>query len=204
MNTKQLLGLSFLVLLVACRHEVLVPSPVDAVNPLMGTASTFAFSHGNTYPAVAVPWGMNFWSPQTGENGSGWMYAYADSLLRGFRQTHQSSPWINDYGTFSIMPLSGDLKLDDKERGVRFSHAAEQASPHVYRVVFDNGMTTALTATSRGAVMEVTWPENEGQYIVVDAYGHGGTVRVDSINRRVYGVSRYNNGGVPDNFGNYF
>lgn len=204
MNTKQLLGLSFLVLLVACRHEVLVPSPVDAVNPLMGTASTFAFSHGNTYPAVAVPWGMNFWSPQTGENGGGWMYTYADSLLRGFRQTHQPSPWINDYGTFSIMPLSGDLKLDDKERGVRFSHAAEQASPHVYRVVFDNGMTTALTATSRGAVMEVTWPENEGQYIVVDAYGHGGTVRVDSINRRVYGVSRYNNGGVPDNFGNYF
>ena len=204
MNTKQLLGLSFLVLLVACRHEVLVPSPVNAVNPLMGTASTFAFSHGNTYPAVAVPWGMNFWSPQTGENGSGWMYAYADSLLRGFRQTHQPSPWINDYGTFSIMPLSGDLKLDDKERGVRFSHAAEQASPHVYRVVFDNGMTTALTATSRGAVMEVTWPENEGQYIVVDAYGHGGTVRVDSVNRCVYGVSRYNNGGVPDNFGNYF
>ena len=204
MNTKQLLGLSFLVLLVACRYEVLVPSPVDAVNPLMGTASTFAFSHGNTYPAVAVPWGMNFWSPQTGENGSGWMYAYADSQLRGFRQTHQPSPWINNYGTFSIMPLSGDLKLDDKERGVRFSHAAEQASPHVYRVAFDNGMTTALTATSRGAVMEVTWPENEGQYIVVDAYGHGGTVRVDSINRRVYGVSRYNNGGVPDNFGNYF
>ena len=204
MNTKQLLGLSFLVLLVACRHEVLVPSPVNAVNPLMGTASTFAFSHGNTYPAVAVPWGMNFWSPQTGENDSGWMYAYADSLLRGFRQTHQPSPWINDYGTFSIMPLSGDLKLDDKERGVRFSHAAGQASPHVYRVVFDNGMTTALTATSRGAVVEVTWPENEGQYIVVDAYGHGGTVRVDSINRRVYGVSRYNNGGVPDNFGNYF
>ena len=110
MNTKQLLGLSFLVLLVACRHEVLVPSPVNAVNPLMGTASTFAFSHGNTYPAVAVPWGMNFWSPQTGENGSGWMYAYADSLLRGFRQTNQPSPWINDYGTFSIMPLSGDLK----------------------------------------------------------------------------------------------
>lgn len=87
MNTKQLLGLGFLVLLVACRHEVLVPSPVDAVNPLMGTASTFAFSHGSTYPAVAVPWGMNFWSPQTGENGSGWMYAYADWCLARFAES---------------------------------------------------------------------------------------------------------------------
>lgn len=33
---------------------------VDYVNPLMGTESTFEFSHGNTYPAVAVPWGVNF------------------------------------------------------------------------------------------------------------------------------------------------
>ena len=49
---------------------------VDYVNPLMGTESTFEFSHGNTYPAVAVPWGVNFWTPQTGENRSGWIYAY--------------------------------------------------------------------------------------------------------------------------------
>ena len=111
-------------------------SPVDYVNPLMGTESTYAFSHGNTYPAVAVPWGMNFWSPQTGENGSGWMYTYTDSLIRGFRQTHQPSPWINDYGTFSIMPLSGVLKMDHKERGVPFSHIQEEAAPYSYSVTF--------------------------------------------------------------------
>lgn len=94
-------------LLTSCQQSKKTVEFVDYVNPLMGTESTFAFSHGNTYPAVAVPWGMNFWSPQTGENGSGWMYTYADSLMRGFRQTHQPSPWMNDYGTFSIMPLAG-------------------------------------------------------------------------------------------------
>lgn len=205
---KRLVFLFSLVLLLsACgRWEVgeSALSPVDTVNPLMGTASTFAFSHGNTYPAVAVPWGMNFWSPQTGENGSGWMYAYADSLLRGFRQTHQPSPWINDYGTFAIMPLSGELKMDDKERGVPFRHENEQAMPYSYRLALDNGVTTALAPTSRGMVMEVAWPETEGQYIVVDAYGQGGTVQADKEACRICGVSRYNNGGVPDNFGNYF
>lgn len=196
---------SLCLLLTACgQHMQQQPSPASLVNPLMGTSSTFEFSHGNTYPAVAVPWGMNFWSPQTGENGSGWMYMYTDSLIRGFRQTHQPSPWINDYGTFSIMPLLGKLMTDNKERGVPFSHANEQAAPHCYRVKFDNGVTTALSATSRGAVMEVTYPSDDAQYIVVDAYQHSGSVAVDKENNRIYGTTRYNNGGVPDNFGNHF
>ena len=110
-NFSTILIVGAALLLASCVQQKESFSPVDYVNPLMGTESTYAFSHGNTYPAVAVPWGMNFWSPQTGENGSGWMYTYTDSLIRGFRQTHQPSPWINDYGTFSIMPLSGVLNL---------------------------------------------------------------------------------------------
>lgn len=118
---------SLCLLLASCGHKMQTqPSPASFVNPLMGTSSTFAFSHGNTYPAVAVPWGMNFWSPQTGENGSGWMYMYTDSLIRGFRQTHQPSPWINDYGTFSIMPLLGKVIMDNKSRGVGFRHENEK------------------------------------------------------------------------------
>lgn len=198
---------SLALLLVSCgqqgRDEAEV-SPVEAVNPLMGTASTFKFSHGNTYPAVALPWGLHAWSPQTGENGTGWMYTYADTLWRGFRQTHQPSPWINDYGTFAVMPVRGVLQTSDRERGVRFRHENEQATPYSYRVCLDNGVTAALAPVEAGAVMEVSWPDTEAKYMVVDAYGHGGTVEVDSVGGRIYGVSRYNNGGVPDNFGNYF
>ena len=43
-----------------------VVDPVDLVNPLMGTASKPELSNGNTYPTIALPWGMNFWTPQTG------------------------------------------------------------------------------------------------------------------------------------------
>lgn len=195
----------FCLLCAACGQKTQTRSSlVSLVNPLMGTSSTFAFSHGNTYPAVAVPWGMNFWSPQTGENGSGWMYMYTDSLIRGFRQTHQPSPWINDYGTFSIMPLLGKVVMDNKSRGVSFRHENEIARPDYYQVEFDNGVTTALSATSRGAVFEVTYPSEEGQYIVVDAYQHGGTVALNVEQNYIYGSTRYNNGGVPDNFGNHF
>lgn len=191
-------------LFASCQQTKKTVEFVDYVNPLMGTESTFAFSHGNTYPAVAVPWGMNFWSPQTGENGSGWMYTYTDSLMRGFRQTHQPSPWINDYGTFSIMPLAGELKVSHKERLVPFSHQQEKSTPYNYSVIFDNGVQTSLSATSRGAVFEVTFPDKEDQYVVVDAYNSGGSMVIEPGNKLVKGVSRYNNGGVPDNFANYF
>ncbi len=178
-NFSTILIVGAALLLASCVQQKESFSPVDYVNPLMGTESTYAFSHGNTYPAVAVPWGMNFWSPQTGENGSGWMYTYTDSLIRGFRQTHQPSPWINDYGTFSIMPLSGVLKMDHKERGVPFSHIQEEAAPYSYSVTFANGLRTELSATSRGAVFEVTFPQDSAQYIVVDAY-NGGSWRISS------------------------
>ena len=75
----------------------------DYVNPLIGSQSTYQLSTGNTYPAIARPWGMNFWVPQTGKMGDGWVYTYTENKIRGFKQTHQPSPWINDYGQFSIM-----------------------------------------------------------------------------------------------------
>ena len=88
-------------------EKMRMEDPVDYVNPLMGTASTYELSTGNTYPAIALPWGMNFWTPQTGANGDGWTYTYSATKIRGLKQTHQPSPWINDYGQFAIMPVVG-------------------------------------------------------------------------------------------------
>ncbi len=85
-------------------------SLVDLVNILMGTDSKFSLSNGNTYPAIATPWGMNFWTPQTAKMGDGWAYKYDDETIRGIKQTHQPSPWINDYASFSLMAVSGELK----------------------------------------------------------------------------------------------
>ena len=177
---------------------------VDYVNPLMGTESTYSFSHGNTYPAVAVPWGLNFWSPQTGENRNGWMYASTDTIIRGFKQTHQPSPWINDYAVLSVMPLSGELKLNHKNRGVAFSHNNEEAHPYLYSVVMDNGVKVKLTASRTSSVMEVEYPSLDGQYFVIDAQHGGSKVDIDQMRRRVTGYVKNHNGGVPANFTNYY
>lgn len=179
-------------------------SPADSVNTLMGTASTYNFSHGNTYPAVTMPWGMNFWSAQTGENGSGWMYTYSENKIRGFRQTHQPSPWINDYGTFSIMPLSGDLQVDNRFRGREFSHDNEVAKPYLYQVRFNDGTQVKMTATERGAIFVVKFAEQKRQYLVLDAYKDGCGVWIDTLNNRISGYTKSNSGGVPANFANYF
>ena len=88
-----------------------ITGPVDYVSPLVGTQSKHALSTGNTYPAIALPWGMNFWVPQTGKMGDGWAYTYDADKIRGFKQTHQPSPWINDYGQFAIMPVTGKAAL---------------------------------------------------------------------------------------------
>lgn len=132
-----------------------VTDPADWVNPLMGTDSRPALSNGNTYPAIAVPWGMNFWTPQTGPMGSGWQYTYNPEAspksngsykIRGFKQTHQPSPWMNDYGQFSIMPVTGKLKFNQDDRASWFSHKAETAKPYYYSVYLaDADITTEIT-----------------------------------------------------------
>src|SRR5471030_1714015 len=99
-----------------------VHDPAAWVNPLMGTDSKYSLSNGNTYPAIEMPWGMNAWMPQTGKMGDGWAYQYGADKIRGFKQTHQPSPWINDYGQFAIMPVTGHLQFDEEKRASWFSH----------------------------------------------------------------------------------
>lgn len=177
----------------------------DYVNPLMGTQSTFELSTGNTYPAIARPWGMNFWTPQTGKMGDGWQYTYTANKIRGFKQTHQPSPWINDYGQFSIMPVVGKPEFDENKRASWFAHKGETAKPYYYKVYLaEHDVVTELTPTERAAMFRFTFPENEHSYVVVDAFDKVSSVKIDVANRRITGYSTRNSGGVPDNFRNYF
>lgn len=110
---------------------------VDYVNTLQGTNSKFELTHGNTYATTAYPWGMNFWTSQTGLVGDGWIYQHFKDSIRGFRQTHQCSSWTNDYGAFSIMPVVGALKVDQYGRAAYFSHEQEVAKPNYYKVCLE-------------------------------------------------------------------
>ncbi len=182
-----------------------VTDPVEYVNPLMGTASKPSLSNGNTYPAVAVPWGMNFWTPQTGNMGDGWAYTYDAEKIKGFKQTHQPSPWMNDYGQFSIMPVTGKMKFTQDERASWFSHKAEVSKPYYYSVYLaDADVTTELTPTERAAQFRFTFPKADSSFIVVDAFDKGSYIKIIPSERKIVGYStRYSRGPLP-NFKNYF
>ncbi|MDO4692086.1 MAG: GH92 family glycosyl hydrolase [Porphyromonadaceae bacterium] len=184
------------------------PSPVDLVNPLVGTLSSFELSSGNTYPVVSRPWGMNSWTPQTGRMGDGWQYTYTATKIRGFKQTHQPSPWINDYGQFALLPQVGEQPVfDEEQRASWFSHKAELARPYCYEVYLaDYDTRVRLAPSERAAVFEVDYPQTslpQQRWVLLDAFDSGSEIRqLDSCT--LVGFSRKNSGGVPDNFRNYF
>ena len=197
----------FLAALTACTaaQEPLVTDPADYVSTLVGTMSDFTLSTGNTYPATALPWGMNFWTPQTGRNGDGWAYTYGAHTIRGFKQTHQPSPWINDYGAFSLMPVRDVSKPGEEERASVFSHQSETAKPYYYGVYLaDHDIRAEIAPADRSAVLRFTFPESETSGVVIDAYAGGSYVKVLKDRRTVIGWCTNNHGGVEGDFKNWF
>ena len=191
--------------LMAHAIRVNLQNAVDFVNPLMGSDSDHGLSTGNTYPAIAMPWGMNFWVPQTGKMGDGWIYTYSARKIRGLKQTHQPSPWINDYGQFSLMPTVGKPIFDEEKRASWFSHKAEKATPYYYSVYLaDYDVTAEVCPTERAALMRFTFPKTDSAHVVIDAFDKGSYIRVIPAERKVVGYSTRNSGGVPDNFCNCF
>ncbi|MCR5435239.1 MAG: GH92 family glycosyl hydrolase [Bacteroidaceae bacterium] len=193
-------------LLFAATGSRAIDNPVQYVNPLVGSHSTPALSTGNTYPAIAVPWGMNFWSPQTGKMGNGWAYTYDADKIRGFKQTHQPSPWMNDYGMFNLMPEVGSEPVfDEEKRASWYSHKAETSTPYYYKVYLaDYDLVTEIAPTNRAAIFRFTYPEAEKAFLVVDAFDRGSYVKVIPGENKIVGYSTRNSGGVTRNFRNYF
>lgn len=198
-------------LLSACTNKpdtesiAVVTDPVSYVNTLVGSQSDSALSTGNTYPAIALPWGMNFWTPQTGKNGDGWAYTYTAKTIQGFKQTHQPSPWINDYGQFSLMPVTNFTTVDENLRASHFSHQAEKAHPYYYSVYLaDHDVLAEVTPTERAAMLRFTFPESNSSAVIIDAFDKGSELKLLEDNQTVTGYTTRNSGGVPANFKNYF
>jgi len=203
MKQKHLIaiGLSLVLTLPTTAKQL---TPVDYVNTLVGTESTHSLSTGNTYPATCMPWGMNFWTPQTGKMGDGWTYTYTAEKIRGIKQTHQPSPWINDYGQFAIMPETSKPIFDEDKRASWFSHKAEIATPYYYRTYLaDYDVVAEITPTSRAAIMRITFPESNS-YVVIDAFDKGSYIKIIPEKKMIVGYTSKSSGGVPNNFKNYF
>lgn len=179
--------------------------PVEWVNTLMGTDSKYDFSNGNTLPFVGYPWGMNLWTPQTAENGNGWQYSYSENKIRGFKQSHEPSPWINDFGVFSLMPVTGQAIFRQDKRESWFSHKSEVAKPYYYSVYLsDYDVTTEMTTTERAASFRFTFPKTDSAFIIVDAFKNASSIQIIPSQNKIIGYSTQNSGGVAKGFKNWF
>jgi predicted alpha-1,2-mannosidase len=176
---------------------------VAYANTLQGTHSEFALSRGNTYPATALPFGMHAWSAQTGRNGDGWKYQYQANTIRGFQQVHQCSPWVGDYAVFSLMPVAGELIVNEDMRAAEFSHVDEVARPDYYKVTFRNKVTTEISPTERGAHLRFSFPAKGPAYIVLDGYNAVSGVKIFPAERKITGYVT-NGRFIPKDFRNYF
>lgn len=203
---KRVIGLFCLVTTLHAATGVAAPADlVKLANPLQGTDSTHGFSHGNTFPAIAVPFPMNVWAPYTQPAKESFYYQYRQNQIRGIRQTHQPSPWIADYANFSLMPVFGKLVVLEDHRASEFRHETEVARPSYYSVRLDKWKATMeVTPTERAASFRFTFEESGDGYIVLDAFANGSSVEILPKENKVIGICRNNNGGVPNNFSNYF
>lgn len=204
---KNLLLTCTALLVVACAEAQFVNTvndPVEYINPLMGTDSKVELSNGNTYPAIGLPWGMNMWTPQTNLMGNGWQYQYGADKIRGFKQTHQPSPWMNDYGQFAIMPVTGK-RFSQEDRASWFSHKSEVAKPYYYSVYLaDHDITAEIAPTERAASFRFHYPQSDSSFVVVDAFNRGSYIKIIPAERKIIGYStRYSRGKMPG-FKNYF
>ncbi|MDN3546932.1 GH92 family glycosyl hydrolase [Mucilaginibacter aquaedulcis] len=176
---------------------------VKYVNTRQGTNTKFEFSYGNTYPATALPFGMNTWTAQTGKNGDGWKYQYFEHTIRGFQQSHQCSSWVNDYAVFSFMPVTGKLVVNEDARATAFKHENEVAQPSYYKVKLDNNITTEMTPTERGAHLRFTFPKGQSSYLVLDGYTKMSMVKIIPQEHKIIGWVN-NCRWAPQGFKNYF
>jgi len=187
MSSKHISLLSVLILSAVSVNAASLPDLVQYVNTLQGTHSNFGLSHGNTFPATAMPFAQHLWTPQTGKNGDGFKYLYDADEIRGFGQSHQCSPWVSDYAVYSFFPETDTLELDPDKRGAEFCHCSEVGLPHYYSVTFENGIRTEMAPTERGVHLRFTYPKKQDAYLIIDGYTGQSEIHVNPEKRQVTG-----------------
>jgi predicted alpha-1,2-mannosidase len=169
---------------------------------------------GQTLPAVLEPNGMTFWTPQTRDTEQKCVapYYYSDSLFQGFRGSH----WIvggctQDYGSMTLMPLSGSLRCLPHVRATRFSHDTEYATPAYYSLELpDEQIDAEMTGRSRSAFFRFTYREEGDAWLIVNPNSDEGEgyIALDTINHRIYGFNPvhriYQGWGEPAGFSGHF
>ena len=174
-------------------------TPVDQVNPMIGSRNG-----GNTFPGASLPFGMLQWSPEntTGEHArtaAPGGYQYDATRIRGFSLPHLSGTGCSGAsGDIPFMavtiPVTTSPSSDSADMlyASDFSHADEHAVPGDYRVKLANGVWVELAAALRGGIASFAFPAGKPANLLVrvsdsEVGSSGATVRVDRKARTITG-----------------
>ena len=173
------------------------------VNPLQGTDSQEDFSRGNTLPLVCVPFPMTAWTLQTGVGP--WVYRWRDAKVQGIRATHQPSPWMGDYGQFTIMPQTGERLLGAAARSSGYDKESLVVRPDYLRAqLLRYDCTVEVVPTQRCSRMRFRFGGRGEARLLVDCFSQGGSLECSKEEGVLFGCSRANRGGVPEGFALWF
>ena len=126
---------------------------LETIDTRFGTASKHSFSRGNTLPYTGIPFGMNYFVPQTSDQDGSWFFDPHLPIFQGIRLTHQPSPWIGDYSWLLLTPVTGQLGGDSLFHR-QSSYDMDKASfkPHYLKIFsLRYQIETQLTPTCYGA-----------------------------------------------------
>jgi predicted alpha-1,2-mannosidase len=182
-------------------------NPVDTVNLLQGTASTFEFSRGNTLPISALPFGMAHWTLQSHAD-TPWFFQPGARRTQGFRCTHQLSPWLDDYGHATFLPFCGDTGFEPAVRASSYNPESSRLLPYSMQLfLLRYRAQVELVPTERGAILTASFDASKNMEVpglLIDIPGEGVSIEADRAKHQVRFKSSANAGGVPENFATYY
>lgn len=153
------------------------------------------YSFGQTFPATGMPFGMTQWTPQTrsGENKCIAPYYDEDMQIQGFRGSHfLSGSCTQDYGSLTLMPLSGALTLGAAQRASAYSRSTEVMKPYDYAVTLDRyKVRVEMTGTARAGMFRFHFEGKGRKWILVQSNARSGEgiIHIDPSKNEITAVN---------------
>ncbi len=222
MNLKQICILFLIGIAFSCNTPVEKPL-LSHVNTLIGTATGTKDptslqpgnmeSFGQTTPAITAPFAMTQWTPQTtlGEHKCNAPFYFGQGILNGFRATHWTSgSCVKDYGSFTLMPISGEASHLPQIRRATLLIDSESLTPAYGAFhLMEYEVIAEITATKRSGMFRLSWANPTNPAIVFDINNNEGKgfISYDPERKEIVAenpVSRlYNGNGQSAGFSGY-
>lgn len=146
-------------------------SPVDYVNPFIGTTNFGTCNPGAVVPAglmSVVPFNVMGSDLNAFDKDARWWstpYEETNSFFTGYSHVNLSGVGCPDLSSLLLMPTSGLLDVDYHEYGSTYTD--EEATPGRYSNRLSKyNIKTEVSATPRTAIARFTYPKGEGHVLL--------------------------------------